>query len=48
LLSARDGIGDKLAGKTARHGVVILVSQPSVAVRWMLDSAQDGDTCRSG
>jgi len=45
LLSAPDGIGAKLARAAPLEGrVVILVSQPSIDVRWMLDSVQDGDT----
>jgi hypothetical protein len=45
LLSAPGGVGERLARATpATSGVVILCSQASVDVRWMLDSAEDGDT----
>jgi hypothetical protein len=45
LLSAPGGIGEKLANATPLgSGVVILYSQASVDVRWMLDSVEDGDT----
>jgi hypothetical protein len=45
LLSAPGGLGEKLANATPLgSGVVVLYSQASVDVRWMLDSVEDGDT----
>ncbi len=45
LLSADGGLGARLAAARPLDGAVrIVVSQPSLAVRWMLDSRVDKDT----
>lgn len=45
LLSAPGGLGSKLGNaRPSSDAAVILYSQASVDVRWMLDSVEDGDT----
>ena len=45
LLSRKGGLGDRLArARPLDEGIVVVLSQPSLSVRWMLDSREDGDT----
>ncbi len=44
-ISAKDGVGARLAqARPFYDDTRIVISQPSLAIRWMLDSQDDGDT----